>query len=122
MRFGLVHMNAGNLTNAQHDQAAHRLEVANRLGTAHRLEGSRFAAWQVCRLAASGSRERSSAAQLCRLNVNRSSLEQCRWVKVPRWVTLGSRLQPSYRTATLIPRPRDGSPPSSGDTGQQSPI
>ena len=105
MSFGLVHMNAGNLANAQNDQAAHHLE------SAHRLEGSRFAALQLCNLAASGSRERPSAAQLCRRHVNRSTSEQRRWVKASRWAAPGSRLLPSDRIAEL----QSGSPPGDGD-------
>jgi len=112
MRFELVDMNTVNLANAQNDQAAQGLE------TGHRLEGSRFVAWQLCRLAAGGSRERPSAAQLSPRRVNRSPSEQRRWVKVPRWVTAGSRLQPSDRIAKLILRPRDGSLQALGMRGR----
>jgi tetratricopeptide (TPR) repeat protein len=73
----------------------------------HGLEGSRFIAWQLCKLAAGGSRERLGAVQSYRLHANRSLSEQTRWVKGLRWVIRGSRLQPSYRAAKL----QSGSPP-----------
>jgi hypothetical protein len=98
MRFGLAHRSTGNLANGQNDQAAHR------------LEGSRLAASQLCRLAAGGSRERPSAAQLYQTCVHRPS-ERRRWANAPRSVILGSRLQPSDRTSKL----QSGSPPGSGD-------
>jgi prepilin-type N-terminal cleavage/methylation domain-containing protein len=75
-----------------------------------RLEGSRFALWQLCKLAAGGSRERPSAGQFYRQRANRSPSEQRRWGKVLRWVIPGSRLLPSDRTAIL----RSGSPPGVG--------
>lgn len=99
MRFGLAQRSTGNLANGQNDQAAHR------------LEGSRLAASQLCRLAAGGSRERPSAAQLYQTWVHRSPSERRRWANAPRSVILGSRLQPSDTTSKL----QSGSPPGSGD-------
>jgi prepilin-type N-terminal cleavage/methylation domain-containing protein len=86
--------------------------IAKRCDTiaAQRLEGSRFALWQLCKLAAGGSRKRLSAGQFYRQRANRSPSEQRRWGKVLRCVIPGSRLLPSDRTATL----RSGSPTGVG--------
>jgi prepilin-type N-terminal cleavage/methylation domain-containing protein len=90
-----------------------RRRIAKRCDTvaAQRLEGSRFAVSQLCKLAAGGSRERPSAGHFYRWQrPNRSPSEQRRWGKVLRWVIPGSRLLPSDRTAIL----RSGSPPRVG--------
>jgi hypothetical protein len=45
------------------------------------LEGSRFVAWQLCRLVAGGSRELSMVLQLYRVYVKRGDIAPNRWVK-----------------------------------------
>jgi hypothetical protein len=75
-----------------------------------RLEGSRFIIGQLCKLAASGSRERLLVVQFYRSRGHPSASEQSRWEKPLRWVIPGSRLLPSDRTAVL----QSGSPPSGG--------
>jgi len=86
--------------------------IVKRAGTNanEHLEGSRFIAWQLCKLAAGGCRERLSAVQFYRLQVDRPPSEQTRWAKALRWVIRGSRLQPSDRAAKL----QSGSPPGAG--------
>ena len=74
---------------------------------ARALEGSRFAIWQLCNLAAGGSRERLNAMQLYRPCADRHPSEQSRWINALRWVIAGSRLLPPDRTAKL----KSGSPP-----------
>jgi tetratricopeptide (TPR) repeat protein len=75
-----------------------------------RLEGSRFVTKQLCKLAASGSRERPSAVQFYRASADQQPSEQNLWVNALRWVIPGSRLLPSDRTAEL----QSGSPPGPG--------
>jgi hypothetical protein len=91
-------MNTKKLANAQRGQAAQH------------LEGSRFVTRQLCKLAASGSREWPIAVQFYGRCANRLLLEQRPWVKALRWVFHGSRLLPSDRTAKL----QSGSPPDVG--------
>src|ERR1700678_887936 len=74
---------------------------------ARALEGSRFAIWQLCNLAAGGSRERLNAMQLYRPCADRHPSEQSRWINALRWVIPGTRLLPPDRTAKL----KSGSPP-----------
>jgi tetratricopeptide (TPR) repeat protein len=81
--------------------------IVKRVRPNDRLDGSRFITWQLCKLAAGGSRERLGAVQFHRLHANRSLSEQTRWAKALRWAIRGSRLQPSYRAAKL----QSGSPP-----------
>ncbi|MFZ0504729.1 MAG: type II secretion system protein [Chthoniobacterales bacterium] len=86
--------------------------IARRYDTApaQRLEGSRFATRQLCKLAASGSRERPRVGRFYVRRPNQFAPKQGGWVQAPRWVIPGSRQQPSYRTA----RRQSGSPPGAG--------
>src|ERR1700739_3899071 len=75
-----------------------------------RLEGSRFVIRQLCKVTASGSRERLVFVQSYRSVAYPSRLELRRLVKASRWDVPGSRLLPSDRTNAL----QSGSPPGVG--------